>query len=152
MQRLAGNAWRGLLVMAVLIALVGAWALAVGAAEDPSVPLGLTGQTATEIRTASPGGYLFADVEVRSGGLDLVVIGILLAVIAAIPFRQDRRWAWWAMWLLPIWAVSAIVVFIAAGVAPGQAPPTPVYSGLIVGLLSVALLIISAPRFFGRQT
>jgi len=36
MQRLQRNAWLGLLAMAVLIALVGLWALFVGIAEDPS--------------------------------------------------------------------------------------------------------------------
>lgn len=61
MQRLQRNAWRGLLTIAVLIGLVGLWALFVGIAEDPSVPLGVTGRTLSELAAESPDGYRFAD-------------------------------------------------------------------------------------------
>ena len=63
------NAWRGLLVLVVLIGLVGMWALLVGITEDPSVPLGLTGQTAAQIQSEGEGGYRLADYGVRVGGL-----------------------------------------------------------------------------------
>ena len=37
------------------------------------------------------------------------------------------------------------------GVAPGKAAPPPLVSGIVLGLLAVALLLISAPRFFGHR-
>lgn len=152
MQRLQRKAWLGLLAMAVLIGLVGLWALFIGIAEDQSVPLGLTGLTLSELEAESPNGYRFADFGVRGGGMGLVVIGALLAAIVVFAFRQRRQWAWWAMWVLPIWAASTVVLILAIGVAPGQAPPWPMISGSIFAVFSTALLLVSAPRFLGRQT
>ncbi len=56
MPRLQRNAWRGLLTIAVLIGVVGVWPLLVGIAEDPSVPLGLTGRSLSELAAESPDG------------------------------------------------------------------------------------------------
>ncbi|MEO8571972.1 MAG: hypothetical protein ABI553_09780 [Chloroflexota bacterium] len=151
MQRLQRNAWLGLLVMSMLIGLVGLWALFVRITEDASVPLGLTGRSLSELATESPDGYRFADFGVRAGGLGPVVNGTLLATIVVFAFRQHRRWAWWAMWVLPIWGASAFVLILAIGVSPGQAPPWPMISGSIVAVFSAALLLFSAPRFIGRR-
>ncbi|HVQ23474.1 MAG TPA: hypothetical protein VMT36_09385 [Candidatus Saccharimonadia bacterium] len=147
MSWLQRNAWRALLVLVVLIGLVGMWALLVGITEDPSVPLGLTGLTAAQIQTQGEGGYRLADYGVRVGGLCLVVIATLLSAIVVFAFREHRRWAWWAMWVLPIWGAATMLLILALGVAPGQAPPTPLISGLVVVVLSTALLAVSAPLF-----
>jgi hypothetical protein len=48
-------------------------------------------------------------------------------------------------------AASVFVLILAVGVAPGQAPPNPMLSGPIIAVLSAAILLVSAPRFFGRQ-
>lgn len=147
MSWLQRNAWRGLLALVVLIGLVGLWALLMGVAEDASVPLGLTGQTAAQIQNEGEGGYRLADYGVRVGGLCLVVIATLLSAIVAFAFRERRRWAWWAMWVLPIWGAATMLITLAFGVAPGQAPPTPLISGLVVVVLSFLLLMVSAPLF-----
>jgi cytochrome bd-type quinol oxidase subunit 2 len=147
MSWLQRNAWRVLLVLVVLIGLVGAWAMLVGITEDPSVPLGLTGLTAAQIQTEGEGGYRLADYGVRVGGLCLLVIATLLSTIVVFGFRERRRWAWWAMWVLPIWGAATMILIIALGVAPGQAPPTPLISGLVVVVLSSLLLVVSAPLF-----
>jgi hypothetical protein len=152
MQRLQRNAWRGLLVLAVLIGLVGLWALINGIEEDQSVPLGLTGRSPAELAAESPDGYRFADFGVRAGGMGLVVIGGTLASVVVFAFRAMQQWAWWALWALPIWAASSVILVLIMGIAPGQAPPWPMISGTVVGALSAALLLVSAPRFFWRRT
>ena len=48
-------------------------------------------------------------------------------------------------------AASVFVLIMAVGVAPGQAPPNPMISGPIIAVLSAAILLISAPRFFGHE-
>jgi hypothetical protein len=53
---------------------------------------------------------------------------------------------------LPLWAVSVFVMILMTGLMPGQPPPSPVISGPVIALLSSALLLVGAPRFFGRQT
>ena len=106
--------------------------------------------TASQLEAASGQGYRLLDFEVRSGGISLIVIGTLLSAVLLGAFRQNRRWAWWAMWVLPVWGASVLVLILAAGVAPGQPPPTPMISGPILAVLSSALLLVSAPRFLGR--
>ena len=137
--------------MTVLIAVIGVNPVISGINEDASVPLGVTGLSASELQAESAGGYRLTDFGVRSGGLDLIMIGALLSAVLLFGFRQGRRWAWWAMWTLPMWGVSVFVLTLAVGVAPGQAPPTPMISGPIVAVLAAAILPVSAPRFSERR-
>jgi len=53
--------------------------------------------------------------------------------------------------MLPAWAASAFVLNLVYGVAPGQAPPPPMISGPIFAVLAAALLLVSAPSFFGDR-
>jgi hypothetical protein len=145
------HAWWLLLTMTVLLAVIGVWPVILGIKEDASVPLGITGMTASQLEASSVQGYRLLDFEVRSGGVALIVIGTLLGAVVLGAFRQGLPWAWWVMWVLPVWAASVFVLILSIGVAPGQAPPTPMISGPIFAVLSAALLLVSAPRFFGHQ-
>ena len=138
--------------MTVLVAVIGLWPLILGIKEDASIPLGITGMTASELEAASAQGYRLLDFEVRSGGMALIMIGTLLSTVLLGAFRQDRPWAWWVMWVLPIWGASTFGLILAIGVAPGQAPPWPMISGPIFAVFSTSLLLVSAPQFFGRET
>jgi hypothetical protein len=147
MQRLGRNAWLGLLAMSLLIGLAGLWALLVGITEDQTVPVGLTGLTATQLQAQSPQGYRFADFGVRAGGMGLVVVAALLAGIVVFAFRQQQRWAWWALWALPVWGLSTVVLILVIGLVPGEAPPWPMISGTIVAMVGALLLLVSARQF-----
>jgi len=140
------------MTISVLIALIGIWPVMLGIREDPSVPLGISGMTAADIEASSPQAYRLADFQARSSGIDLIVIGTLLSVVALTAYRREQSWAWWLMWILPVWAVSVAVLTLATGVAPGQAPPTPMISGPIIAVLTASILVISAPRMIRRQS
>jgi hypothetical protein len=147
MHQLRRNAWRGLLAISLLIGLAGLWALLVGITEDQSVPVGLTGLTVSQLQAQSPEAYRFADFGVRAGGMGLVVVAVLLASIVVFAFRQQQPWAWWALWALPAWGISTVLLILVIGVAPGQAPPWPMISGTIVGIVAALLLLVSARQF-----
>lgn len=114
--------------------------------------LGLAGITAAQLEADNAQSFRLIDVQARFGGLDLIVIGLLLSAILVGAFRHNERWSWWAMWLLPLWGVSVFATILRTGVAADQAPPSPYFSGPIIAALSSALLIVAAPRFFGRRT
>ena len=135
--------------MTALVAVIGFSPVISGINEDPSIPLGISGMTAAQLEAASPQGYRLLDFQARSAGLALVVIGTLLSAVLIAGFRHDQPWAWWVMWMLPVWGAAVCVLILAIGVAPGQLPPTPVFSGAVIAVLSTALLLVSAPRFFG---
>ncbi|HEX4817631.1 MAG TPA: hypothetical protein VFV66_33230, partial [Nonomuraea sp.] len=78
---------------------------------------------------------------------NLVLIGILLAVIVAIPYRGGQRWAWWAMWILPVWAALVPIQYLIIGTAAGQPPAPPMMSGPIVAAIAAGVLLIDQQRF-----
>jgi hypothetical protein len=150
MHWLQRHGWWALLAIAVLIALFGLGDLIVGFEWDPGIPLGLIGMTPPQVQAESPDAYRLIDFGVRSGGVNLIVIGVLLTAIVVFAYRQGRPWAWWTMWALPVWAGSAFFLNLAFGVAPGQSPPPPMVSGPILATLAAAILLVSAPRFLRR--
>ena len=83
--------------------------------------------------------------------MGLVLIGLLFTAVLLFAFRQNQRWAWWTMWLLPVWAASILVFYLVVGVQPDQPPPPPMVSGPILAVFCAAILLVSAPRFFRRK-
>jgi hypothetical protein len=74
--------------------------------------------------------------------MDLALLGgaigafsALAIVVAAIPYRQGARWAWWALWIVPVfWGGVAQRMF------REQYPAAPYYAVLTVAA-AVGLLI-----------
>jgi len=148
MEWLGRHAWQGLLGITGLIALVGLKPVREGIHEDASIPLAFSGATADEIEHDNPALFRLVDVQARFGGLDLIVIGLLLSFILATGFRRQERWSWWAMWLLPMWGAAVSATILRQGLVDRQAAPSPLFTGPLVAGASSVLLLISAPRFF----
>jgi hypothetical protein len=90
-----------LTAIAALLVIFGIGDIQQGPKADPAITTAISGKLPAEVEAAEPTGYRLYDFAIRMGGLNLVVIGLLLAVIALIPYRAGRRWRWNAMWLLP---------------------------------------------------
>jgi len=90
--------WGLLTVVSILVALSSLW-VAVTPAGDQTE---LAGRTWEQFAQQDP--------EVASlYAMDLVVLGMLgaglglfSAVVSVIPYRRGERWAWYALWLLPV--------------------------------------------------
>lgn len=136
------HAWWGLLAIAAGVALRGVIDLTTGVtyqAED------LTGKTISQITAESDAGSRLSEFAVRTDGLYLIALGVLASATLLFGFRRDHRWAWWAAWTLPVMAIASSVLDLSLGVAgPGT-------SSAIVGGLGVAILLVSAPRFFWQR-
>jgi hypothetical protein len=143
------HAWWGLLLVTLLLVAFGVTDVFVGPAADRGIPLGLTGMSIEQLEAESPSAYRLFDFFTRVNGNSLVMIGLLASAILLFGFRLDQRWAWWTMWVLPIWAIGAATLYLIAGVVPDQPPPPPLVSGPIIAVLCIAILLVSAPRFFG---
>ena len=138
----------GLLATAVIVVLFGITDVLNGAAADPAIPMGLTGLTLDELEAESPTVFMLYDTYTRVNGVGGVLIGLLFSSVLWFGFRRNQRWAWWTMWLLPIWALGILAFYLVIGVQPDQPPPPPMISGPIVAVLCAAILLVSAPRFF----
>jgi hypothetical protein len=73
-----------------------------------------------------------------------LVFGILFIVIVALPFRQRRRWAWWACWAVMLANITYSLTF-------GRHDTTVLYRSLIADIALPILLLVHIPTFFGRQ-
>jgi hypothetical protein len=145
------RAWWVLAFFAVMLAVFGIGDVLGGVLADPAITRTLTGRSPADIQAAEPTAYRLYDFVTRSGGANLVLIGILLAVIVAIPYRGGQRWAWWAMWVLPAWAALVPIQYLIIGTAAGQPPAPPMVSGPVVAALAAGVLLADRQRFAGAS-
>jgi hypothetical protein len=69
---------------------------------NPPSPEAMTGLTLAEVDAQIPGmlGYI-SSISVQLGNF-LLLTGVLIMGIAAIPFKKGERWEWYVFWILPV--------------------------------------------------
>jgi hypothetical protein len=141
------RSWPLLPILAILLALFGVWDVLIGISADPGITIAIIGLTPDELRAASPEGYRLSDFFVRTQGVMLAAFGVLLTVVVLWPYRGGQYWAWKAAFILPVWAASVPIMYLAFGLAPGVQPAPPMISGPIFAVLSAAVLVLDRRRF-----
>jgi hypothetical protein len=121
-----------------------------GRGPGPYLAQAVTGESSETLSAGSPQAYRLIEAQVQIGGIQLMIIGVLLMAIVLFAFRRNLRWAWWTMWSLPILSAGIVAVQLTT-VAPGQVPDGSVYTATVVALLNAGALLVSAPRFFVRS-
>ncbi|MFQ5907632.1 MAG: hypothetical protein ACE5JE_02210 [Thermoplasmata archaeon] len=143
-------AWVILFLVAVIFALFGLGDFILGTAADPSIVQGITGMTPEEIGAADPRVLLLVDNQVRGGGAAFMVLGILAAAIAWTSFRGGERWAWYALWTLPLMNILILVnMYTSTDFSAGVLPP-PLLSAPIFLAIVVVGLLLPIRRFFPK--
>ena len=141
----ARHAWRILAGLAAIVFLFGVGDIVFGLDADPAIPEGLTGMTLEEIRSAHDSVAGLLDLQVRSGGLHLLLLGALWLVIILKPLRAGERWAWLAAWTLPLWGLAVSVAFLFVPRPEGAPVPPPAISGWVFFLIGAAVLGVLRP-------
>lgn len=134
------NAWRFLAGLAVIVVLFGVGDIVRGLDADPAIPEGVTGLTIDEIRSSSPTLAALLDLQVRFGGIHLLILGGLWLTLVSIPLRRGERWAWLALWSLPLWGLAVSVSFLFVDRPEGAPIPPPAISGWVFFALGAAAL------------
>jgi hypothetical protein len=145
--RLQRHGWWVLVLFAVAIVVFGAMDVVMGAAGDRVIALGLTGRTHAELIAESPDGFRLYDFTRRTQAWAVVTLGLLLLGILFGAYRNGQRWAWWVMWLMPVWSLTVPAMYLVFGLVPGAPPPPPLISGSIVGVISILVLLLDRGRF-----
>lgn len=138
-----------LLGLVLVIGLFGVGDLLFGLDADPAIPEGVAGMSPAEIRELFPNLGRLADLQVRAGGIQLIVVSTLWTFVLLVPFRQRERWAWWAMWTFPAWTLGVAVMFLLVEMEPGHPTPPPAISGWIF-FVAASLLLLATRRGFRR--
>ena len=136
-----------LVTLSGLFAILGLGNVLAGIAFEPTTALAITGKTVDEIRAESAAAYTVIDYNYRGGGLTLTMFTSLMTIVLAIPYRRAERWAWWAAWLLPVWAAAVFLLAVVHGTAPGQAISAVAWSGIGFAIVTAALLLVDLRRF-----
>ena len=79
-----------------------------------------------------------APLAIRFWGITWVGFSIFALVLILVPFRKGERWAWWALWLLPLLWLSHFV----ASLAPHN---------LVLAIIGALGLILSYRTFFSSS-
>ena len=140
-----------LMAIAVIFVIFGIGDIQMGPTADRAITVAVSGLLPTDVESAEPIGYRLYDFATRMGGLNLVLIGLLLTSILAVPYRLGQRWAWATMWLLPAWSLAVPLLFFSFGQAPGTPIPPPAISGPIVAGVTGIVLLVDRGRFLGRR-
>jgi hypothetical protein len=107
---------------------------------------GVAGTTWDALQASQPAVANMIDTLVRMSGIDLAILGLLSLTIALTGLRRRERWAWRAMWALPLWLVGQLAVLALADKVPGAGVPVPVMSGTFLLVVTVATLLLTYRR------
>ena len=122
-----------------------------GPSADRAITIAISGMDPAEVEAAEPIGYRLYDFATRMGGLNLILIGLLLTSILAVPYRAGQRWAWAMMWLLPAWSLAVPLAFLGCSDRrPARRSRPPAISGPIVAGVAGITLLVDRGRFVGR--
>ena len=82
----------------------------------------------------------YQDVYPIAGALGTALVGfnVLALVVILVPFKRHERWAWYALWMLPLQWLSQFVFF-------------PDFAYLMLAVLTTVGLVLPYKMFFPRE-
>jgi hypothetical protein len=145
------NDWKVWAGISVIVVLFGVGDIPTGGATfemgEAVTFAGITGMTWDELEAADPAAARFIDGQVRLGGAQLLLIGLLSLAITVFGLRRGQRWAWATMWLWPLWLTLVLIMLLLTERVPGAGVPVPMISGTIFLIITVATLALSYRKY-----
>jgi hypothetical protein len=146
------HAWKIFVGLSIIIGSFGIGDIRIGASElqtDEAVLMqSITRMSWNELQAANPKVANLIDLKWRWGGADFAFIAILSIIICLNGFRRGERWAWYAMWMWPLWLAADVVLGLNVDKDSSYGTPVPVISGSVLLVVSVLTLALSYRRFF----
>lgn len=141
-----------LLFVSAVIVLFGVGDVINGQDADPAIANAYIGIDWERVKAETPAHARLIDLHTRAGGGHLIMLGVLSAMIVLGSFRKGERWAWYALWLWPLWTVFVFLLNFLSARQPDYPPPPPMLSAPVFFVVLVLALGLSARRFFGPVT
>jgi hypothetical protein len=143
-------AWIVFIVVAGIFALFGIGDVILGMNADPAIAESITGVHWEDVQATSPNIANLIDLSTRSQGLTLIVVSSLSIAITLAAFRRGERWAWYALWIWPIWNAAILILFYLAERHADFPPPPPMLSAPVFFTITLLALVLSYRKFFPR--
>ena len=137
-------AWVAMLVIGVVL-LGLSLAFASGVPPEAETFERITGMTFEEMQTALPGVAHYIVLEGQGQSIYRAAFAITLIGIAAVPFRNGEKWAWFVLWAVPA-QISLIlaIVLIEGGMA------SPILAIFLV--VAFGSLLVPFRKFFPKES
>lgn len=145
------NAWMMLLVVASIFTLFGLWDLVRGMDADPAIAESILGTDWEPFSDQRPDIANLMDLMAKSHGATIAAFSILSIAVILRPFRRGEPWAWYVLWIWPVWNVLIFLRFFTADRSPEFAAPPPMLSSPIFFTITVLALGASYRAFFPRR-
>ena len=104
----------------------------------------LAGRSFADFRSADAGAANYVALLERGYAIHELTFAVLFLTVVAIPFRQRRRWAWWAAWTPMIANIGYTLTF-------GVHDPALLARALVTDVALPVLLLAHLPAFFGHR-
>ena len=148
------HAWKVLLFFSLFMALIGLPDILIGGSfyqEAEGTSLGaITGMTWEQLEAASPNAAAMIDFKMRMGGVQYLFLGLFSMAITLTGFRRGERWAWYTLWLYPLFLGLHSLVILSAYKHPEAGIPVPLVSGPVVLVITALTLALSYRKFFPK--
>lgn len=143
-------AWIVLLVVGAISLLIGLGDFIFAGNGDPALVASMTGTPWTELMVTNPRTANLVNLLSRILGAWLIGFSILAVGISVTGYRKGDRWAWYALWALPLTFVLIFAAFLTAGRVPGAPTPPALFSAPGLFVLSALGLLLPFRRFFRK--
>lgn len=144
------HSWKVFLVISVILGLFGIGDIIQGMNADPAIANSMIGMAWEEVQASSHEMANLIDLQVRSGGSQLLVMAILSIAISLTGYRCGQQWAWYAFWAYPLFMALNFFIFVTADRQSDFPPPPPMISAPVFFIIAVLVLLLSYRKFFPR--
>jgi len=146
------HAWKILLGVILLVGYFGVGDMIGGASNlqygETVYMHSITGMSWNDLQAASPNVARLIDTKFRTEGASLTTLALLSLAVCLTGFRKGERWAWFALWALPLWMVLTAAFIMIVKKQPGYGTPVPVISGSALFVICAAVLLLSFRKYF----
>jgi len=146
------HSWKVLLVTSVIFGIFGVGDILQGMSADPAIANSITGVAWEGLQKTSPALANLIDLQVRSGGMHLVMLATVSSLVCLLGYRRGARWSWYALWAWPLLMIFIFVMFVTADRQPDFPPPPPMISAPIFFIIFVLALLLPYRKFFPKQS
>jgi len=145
------HGWKIFFIISLIFGLFGVGDFSLGMNADPAIAESILGVSWEQTQTSSPEVAYLIDMQVRAGGVQLIVLSVLSSVVCLLGYRRYQRWAWYALWIFPIWMMSIFLLFLTANRNPNMPLPPPMVSAPIFFVITALTLLLTYRHFFEEQ-